>query len=89
MASGIQPSVTPPPVTAPPPPARGAGRGPAGPPLVAPDMARCECAGDTFEEVARRMHAERLSAEQAVRRTGCGQNCGACIPDLLQFLARR
>jgi bacterioferritin-associated ferredoxin len=51
-------------------------------------MTRCECAGVTFEEVARRMRAERLSAEQAVRRTGCGQNCGACIPDLLQFLAR-
>ena len=34
------------------------------------------------------MRAEGLAAEQAVRRSGCGQNCGACIPDLLQFLAR-
>ena len=57
-------------------------------PFVAPAMTRCECAGVTFEEVARRMYAERLSVEQAVRRTGCGQNCGACIPDLVQFLSR-
>ena len=61
---------------------------PAGPaPVLAPPMTRCECAGVTFEEVARRMAAERLSAAQAVGRTGCGQNCGACIPDLLRFLA--
>ena len=58
-------------------------------PLVGPPMTRCECAGVTFEEVARRMAAERLSADHAVRRTGCGQTCGACIPDLLRFLATR
>lgn len=58
-------------------------------PLVGPPMTRCECAGVTFEEVARRMAAERLSADQVVRRAGCGQNCGACIPDLARFLASR
>jgi bacterioferritin-associated ferredoxin len=52
-------------------------------------MTRCECAGITFEEAARRMAAERLGAEQALRRTGCGQTCGACIPDLRRFLAGR
>lgn len=77
MATGIQP----------PAPAPAPVRGPRTP-LVAPPMTRCECAGITFEEVARRMHAERLSADQAVGRTGCGRNCGACIPDLLQFLSR-
>lgn len=78
MATSIQP---------PAPPAPAPGRAPRTP-LVAPPMTRCECAGVTFEEVARRMHAERLSAEQAVRRTGCGQTCGACIPDLVRFLSR-
>jgi bacterioferritin-associated ferredoxin len=73
-----------PPAVAPTPPAA-----PAPAPLLGPPMTRCECAGVTFEEVARRMARERLAADQAVRRTGCGQNCGACIPDLLRFLASR
>jgi bacterioferritin-associated ferredoxin len=54
-----------------------------------PAMTRCECAGVTFEEVARRMHAERVGAEQVLRRRGCGLNCGACMPDLHKFLASR
>jgi bacterioferritin-associated ferredoxin len=58
-------------------------------PLLGPPMTRCECAGVTFEEVARRIAAERLSADQAVLRTGCGQTCTACVPDLLRFLATR
>ena len=52
-------------------------------------MTRCECAGVTFEEVARRLQAERALAEQALRRTGCGQTCGACLADLHAFLASR
>jgi bacterioferritin-associated ferredoxin len=52
-------------------------------------MTRCECAGVTFAEVARRAEAEGVSAEQAIRRSGCGQNCEACLPDLRRFLAAR
>ena len=54
-----------------------------------PPMTRCECAGVAFAEVARRMEAESLQPEQAIARTRCGQNCGACIPDLRRFLAAR
>jgi bacterioferritin-associated ferredoxin len=56
---------------------------------MGPAMTRCECAGVAFEEVARRIRAERMGADQALRRTGCGQTCGACIPDLHKFLAGR
>jgi bacterioferritin-associated ferredoxin len=52
-------------------------------------MTRCECAGVTFAEVARRLEAEGLHPEHAIRRTRCGQNCGACLPDLRRFLAAR
>jgi bacterioferritin-associated ferredoxin len=54
-----------------------------------PPMTRCECAGVTFTEVARRMEAEHLPPEQAIGRTRCGQNCGACLPDLQRFLSGR
>ena len=54
-----------------------------------PPMTRCECAGVTFAEVARRIEAEGLLPEQAIFRTRCGQNCGACLPDLRRFLAAR
>ena len=54
-----------------------------------PPMTRCECAGVTFAEVARRMDAEGLLPEQAIGRTRCGQTCGACLPDLKRFLAAR
>jgi hypothetical protein len=56
-------------------------------PVLGRAMTRCECSGVAFEEVARRMQAEGLAAEQAVRRTGCGQNCEACLPDLRRHLA--
>jgi len=81
MATNTQPPVA----------KRAPATGPAGAQVRAlpPSMTRCECAGVTFEEVARRMHAERLAAEQVLRGTSCGQNCGACIPDLLGFLASR
>ena len=49
-------------------------------------MTRCECAGCAFSEVARTMRSEGLGVEEACRRTGCGQTCGACIPDLHVFL---
>jgi len=68
------------------PPAEHSCPGPAPAPF-GPPMTRCECAGLPFEDVARRMAAEGLPAEQAVRRTGCGQNCEACLPDLLRYLA--
>ena len=58
-------------------------------PLLGPPMTRCECAGVSFAEVARRAEAEGVAPEQAIRRTGCGQNCGACLPDLRRFLAAR
>ena len=54
-----------------------------------PPMTRCECSGVTFVEVARRMQAEGLLPEQAIARSACGRNCGACIPDLRRFLAAR
>jgi NAD(P)H-nitrite reductase large subunit len=52
-------------------------------------MTRCECAGVTFTEVARRIEEDGLLPDQAIRRTRCGQNCGACLPDLHRFLAAR
>ena len=57
------------------------------PPLGRP-MTRCECAGIAFDEAARRMQAEGLALEQAVRRSGCGRNCEACLPDLRRHLAQ-
>jgi bacterioferritin-associated ferredoxin len=48
-------------------------------------MTRCECAGISFEEFARRMAG---SFEETCRLTGCGQNCTACLADLGRYLAR-
>ncbi len=50
-------------------------------------MTRCECAGVTFDDLQRRMRAEGLSVQEACRKTGCGQCCSACVPDLQAFLA--
>lgn len=50
-------------------------------------MTRCECAGVSFEEIARRLVEQRLSLDEACGRTGCGQTCTACIPDLRAYLA--
>jgi len=60
-----------------------------GPPVIGPAMTRCECAEISFEEAARRMQAEKLTVEELTRRTGCGGNCTACVPDLRRFLASR
>jgi bacterioferritin-associated ferredoxin len=52
-------------------------------------MAGCECAGIAFVEVARRVLVEGQALPEVLRRTGCGQTCGACVPDLQRHLARR
>jgi bacterioferritin-associated ferredoxin len=48
-------------------------------------MTGCECAGVTFEEIAARVR-QGTPAPEALRRTGCGQTCTACLPDLARFL---
>jgi bacterioferritin-associated ferredoxin len=62
---------------------------PLGPYAIGPRMTRCECAEISFEEAARRMASESLTVEELTRRTGCGGNCTACVPDLRRFLASR
>ena len=52
-------------------------------------MTRCESAGTPFDEVARRIETEGLTLAECARRTGCGQTCTACLPDLQAFLDRR
>lgn len=52
-------------------------------------MSRCECAGVSFEEIARRMDAEKLELDEVCRRTQCGNTCTACLPDLARFVAAR
>ena len=50
-------------------------------------MTRCECAGMTFEEVARQVAEEGRPFEDVARGSGCGQTCTACLPDLRRYLA--
>jgi bacterioferritin-associated ferredoxin len=52
-------------------------------------MTRCECAGLSFQEIAARMEVERSTLEEVSRRTGCGNTCTACLPDLARFIAAR
>lgn len=52
-------------------------------------MTRCECAGVTFQEIANRMESERATLDEICRRTQCGNNCTACLPDLARFIAAR
>jgi bacterioferritin-associated ferredoxin len=53
-------------------------------------MTRCECAGLTFEQIARVAVREGITAfELLCRRTGCAATCTACRCDLEAFLARR
>jgi bacterioferritin-associated ferredoxin len=52
-------------------------------------MTRCECASMSFEEIARRMQTQRITLGECARRTGCGQTCTACLPDLQAFLSAR
>ncbi len=58
-------------------------------PVAVPrEMTRCECAGVSFEAVAREVFVQGHTVEEACRRTGCGQTCGACLPDLRAYVAR-
>jgi len=52
-------------------------------------MTRCECASMSFEEIARKMETQGLTLGECARRTGCGQTCTACLPDLQAFVAAR
>jgi bacterioferritin-associated ferredoxin len=49
-------------------------------------MTRCECARVTFEEVARAIREHGSSPDAALRASGCGALCTACLPDLEVFL---
>jgi bacterioferritin-associated ferredoxin len=51
-------------------------------------MTRCECAEVSFEDAAAHLRAHGGTIEELARKTGCGGNCSACIPDLERFLAR-
>jgi bacterioferritin-associated ferredoxin len=50
-------------------------------------MTRCECSGAAFSEIARQMQTEGRPLVEVLRRTGCGQTCTACVPDLQDFLS--
>ncbi len=50
-------------------------------------MTRCECAELPFPAIARLAREQGLSLEEVVRRTGCGDTCTACLPDLRAYLA--
>jgi bacterioferritin-associated ferredoxin len=52
-------------------------------------MTRCECSGVSFEEAARSVSEGSVSLDEVSRRTGCGGNCTACIPDFKRYLAAR
>jgi NAD(P)H-nitrite reductase large subunit len=61
----------------------------AGPAAASRAMTRCECAGVSFHEIARRIEVEGTPLEEVCRRTGCGLTCTACVPDLVHALASR
>lgn len=52
-------------------------------------MTRCECAEVGFDEIARRLSEQGMTLEEACGRTGCGNTCTACLPDLRAYLAAR
>ncbi|GEM_PF-1746423 len=57
-------------------------------PAMGRPMLRCECAAVTFDNVAHQVEGgEPLQAVS--ERTGCGQNCTACVDDLLRHLHAR
>jgi len=43
----------------------------------------------SFTAIARLHREEGLSLEEITHRTGCGQTCTACLPDLLEHLKSR
>ena len=51
-------------------------------------MTRCECAEMSFEDLARVKAASGWTLDELLERTGCGQTCTACRPDLEDFLRR-
>jgi bacterioferritin-associated ferredoxin len=57
-------------------------------PLSMP-MTRCECAGVSFQQIARQMASDGSTLDEVTRRTGCGTTCTACLPDLRRFLSAR
>lgn len=57
--------------------------------VVPPEMTRCECADVSFEDVAAHLDSHGLRLDDIFEKTGCGQTCTACLPDLRTFLARR
>jgi len=52
-------------------------------------MTRCECAGESFAEIARQVHVEGRALCDVLKGSGCGQTCGGCLPDLQSYLSRR
>lgn len=52
-------------------------------------MTRCECAGLSFAEIARRLLEEGATLDELRARTGCGETCTACLPDLRLYLDAR
>ena len=52
-------------------------------------MTRCECAGFSFAEIARRLRDEGATLDDLCVRTGCGGTCTACLPDLKLYLDSR
>jgi bacterioferritin-associated ferredoxin len=41
---------------------------------------RCVCTGTSFEDILRCASDARLDYDQVLRRTGCGDGCGLCLP---------
>jgi bacterioferritin-associated ferredoxin len=50
-------------------------------------MTACECSGVPFSEIARLVFGEGRPLHDVLERTGCGQMCTACVPDLHTYLA--
>jgi bacterioferritin-associated ferredoxin len=59
------------------------------PPRAGRAMTRCECSGAAFADIVRQVEVESRPLGEVLRRTGCGQTCTACLPDLQAFLSSR
>ena len=55
--------------------------------VVPARMARCECAEISFAEIRDRLRAEGETLDEILKRTGCGDTCTACLPDLEAYLS--
>ena len=58
-------------------------------PAVSRAMTRCECTGVAFAEIVRQVYVEGRPLGEILGRTGCTQNCGACLSDLQARLDAR